>query len=196
MQNNSQNSGQLHLNLIKQNSLPGKCPYSEFFWFEFSSICIRQNPNTDTYHAVITSTITLILLFFLEMLHNISRVNSCKKNRSVRVNYPTKCDHETETFAQWQRSGSLKSRKISLLERESSKMPSNYSIEKKNSMGKELWKCVGKVRVAMKFCTNCFDNGKVKNKEDLYFINTLEKSKTRVILCYSCLKNWHSSHKY
>ena len=75
-------------------------------------------------------------------------------------------------------------------------MPSNYSIEKKNSMGKELWKCVGKVRVAMKLCTNCFDNGKVKNKEDFYFINTLEKTKTRVILCYSCLKNWHSSHKY
>ena len=142
----------------------------------------------------------MILLFFLEMLHNISRVNSCKKNRSVRVNYPTKCGYETETSAQWQRSGSLKSRRISLLERESSKVSSNYSMEKKSSMGKENliatnWKCIGKVRVSMKFCSNCFDNGKVKNKEEFYFINTLEKSKTRVILCYGCLKNWHFSQK-
>ena len=68
-------------------SLRKMCPYSEFFWSMFSCITTeygkiqtRKAPNTDTFHSVLITTITISTLSIAANTDNIDSNNITKIN--------------------------------------------------------------------------------------------------------------------
>lgn len=47
--------------------------------------------------------------------------------------------------------------------------------------------CVGRVNVNLKFCSACYDVGKKGYKNDLYYIDSNDKTRYRTVLCRGCI---------
>ena len=49
-----------------------------------------------------------------------------------------------------------------------------------------FWDCKGAVRAGQQLCVKCRDLGKMKNKLDIYYIDTMEIKRVRTIYCKGC----------
>jgi len=57
----------------------------------------------------------------------------------------------------------------------------------KNYMKVQRWECKGEIQACFQLCVSCRDVGKMKNYRESYYLDVLEVSKYRTILCKSCL---------
>ena len=124
------------------------------------------------------------------MLHQIHRVQSYKKNRSTRVRR-SKIENNNSTKNSRLSKSEVYERILADLEIHKAKtkpqISENLLTQNTDVHKKDLWKCVGKIRAAMKLCSVCFDDGKKRNKEEFYFVNEIEKKSSRTILCSVCM---------
>ena len=63
-----------------------------------------------------------------------------------------------------------------------------------DSVSEYFYVCIGEVRVALKECIMCRDQGKERNSTDFYFMDLVEISKDRTILCSRCFSTLMSFH--
>ena len=57
----------------------------------------------------------------------------------------------------------------------------------KKYMKVQRWECKGEIQACFQLCVSCRDVGKMKNYRESYYLDVLEVSKYRTILCKSCL---------
>uniref|UniRef100_A0A7M5XEX3 Uncharacterized protein n=1 Tax=Clytia hemisphaerica TaxID=252671 RepID=A0A7M5XEX3_9CNID len=63
-----------------------------------------------------------------------------------------------------------------------------------DTVSEYFYVCIGEVSVALKGCIMCRDQGKERNGMDFYFMDLVEISKDRTILCVGCFSNLVSFH--